>query len=179
MHLSSPMLFSQTHRMIFFLKIHTFKVLSTNTILILPEKELFHRCKKIIFVLCTSVPQTTDQMEKKIQHQLAWLLLSCGSVLCLKAVTLWLHQPLPLRLSMHTGNWRIYKQRVLEYYEHFAGETQTPSVGPVGLASAMFPAMLIAATSNRLPAHQGGLSFPWYIKSEPQTEAFWTISIWQ
>ena len=43
---------------------------------------------------------------------------------------------------------------------YFAGETQTPSVGPVGLASAMFPAMLTVVTSNQLPAHQGCLSVP-------------------
>merc|ERR1712228_692754 len=35
------------------------------------------------------------------------------------------------------------------------GETQTPSVGPVGLDSVMFPAMLTVATSNQLPVHQG------------------------
>merc|ERR1711997_1055351 len=35
------------------------------------------------------------------------------------------------------------------------GETQTPSVGPVGLASVMFPAMLTVVTSNQLPVHQG------------------------
>merc|ERR1711936_1235604 len=35
------------------------------------------------------------------------------------------------------------------------GETQTPSVDPVGLASAMFPAMLTVVTSNQLPVHQG------------------------
>merc|ERR1719397_1458148 len=41
------------------------------------------------------------------------------------------------------------------------GETQTPSVGPVGLASAMFPAMLTVATSNQLLADQGvSLSMP-------------------
>ena len=34
-------------------------------------------------------------------------------------------------------------------------ETQTPSVGPVDLDSAMFPAMLTVATSNQLPVHQG------------------------
>lgn len=54
----------------FFLKIHTFKVLSSNTILILPEKELFHRCTKRIFVLCTSVPQTTDQTKKRFSTNL-------------------------------------------------------------------------------------------------------------
>merc|ERR1712212_97597 len=34
-------------------------------------------------------------------------------------------------------------------------ETQTPSVGPVGLASVMFPAMLTVVTFNQLPVHQG------------------------
>jgi len=42
------------------------------------------------------------------------------------------------------------------------GETQTPSVGQVGLASVMFPAMLTAVTSNQLPVHQGCLSFPFF-----------------
>ena len=43
---------------------------------------------------------------------------------------------------------------------NFAGETQTPSVGPVGLASAMFPATLTVAISNQPPAHQGCFSLP-------------------
>merc|ERR1739842_112999 len=47
------------------------------------------------------------------------------------------------------------------------GETQSPSVGPVGLASAMFPAMLTVATSNQLPPHQGAsLSTPVMCKGE-------------
>merc|ERR1739842_142685 len=41
------------------------------------------------------------------------------------------------------------------------GETQSPSVGPVGLASAMFPAMLTVVISNQLPVHQdASLSTP-------------------
>merc|ERR1719397_885059 len=41
------------------------------------------------------------------------------------------------------------------------GETQTHSVGQVGLASVMFPAMLTVATSNQPPADQGAsLSMP-------------------
>merc|ERR550525_1536253 len=41
------------------------------------------------------------------------------------------------------------------------GEIQSPSVGPVGLASVMFHATLTVATSNQLPAHQGAsLSTP-------------------
>ena len=43
---------------------------------------------------------------------------------------------------------------------YFVGETQSPSVGPVGLASAMFPAMLTVVTSSQLPLHQGCLSLP-------------------
>merc|ERR1712192_227174 len=51
------------------------------------------------------------------------------------------------------------------------GETQTPSVGPVGLASAMFPAMLTVATSNQLPVHQGAsLSTP-VCKSNSQSHS--------
>merc|ERR1711936_1233236 len=58
-----------------------------------------------------------------------------------------------LGLSMHTG------------------EIQTHSVGPVGLASAMFPAMLIVVTSNQLPAHQGAsLSRP-VCKSNSQSDS--------
>ena len=48
-------------------------------------------------------------------------------------------------------------------YVCFAGETQTPSVVPMGLASAMFPATLTATTSNPLLAQQGFLSFSLYI----------------
>merc|ERR1712192_212467 len=51
------------------------------------------------------------------------------------------------------------------------GETQTPSVGPVGLASAMFPAMLTVVTSNQLPVHQGAsLSTP-VCKSNSQSHS--------
>merc|ERR1712158_139754 len=49
-------------------------------------------------------------------------------------------------------------------------ETQTPSVGPVDLDSAMFPAMLTVATSNQLPVHQGAsLSKP-VCKSNSQSQ---------
>ena len=49
---------------------------------------------------------------------------------------------------------------------NFAGEIQSPSVGPVDLASAMFHATLTVATSNQLPAHQGCLSLI-YFQNEP------------
>ena len=86
--------------------------------------------------------------------------------------TLWMHQPL---------RWDSQCIQVTEWYSNqtmswvilstmnFAGEIQSPSVGPVGLASVMFHATLTVATSNQLPAHQGCLSLPpWYISKISQ-----------
>jgi len=76
-----------------------------------------------------------------------------------------LSSSLPLRLLQHPfleGPW------IMTMTSHFVnastpsmglamhtGETQTPSVVPMGLASAMFPATLTATTSNPLLAQQG------------------------
>ena len=66
---------------------------------------------------------------------------------------------------METKQW-AGSQSITKY---FAGETQTPSVGQVGLASVMFPAMLTVVTSKQLPADQGCLSLPpWYISKISQ-----------
>ena len=164
MHLSSPMLFSQTHRMIFFLKIHTFKALSTNPILILPEKETLSPLHKNNICSVHFCPTDDGPDGKKgFSPNLlgcffladlcsAWKLSLCDYI----NPFLWDCQCIQV-----TGEYRNpSSQWLLEYYVYFEGETQTPSVGPVGLASAMFLAMLTVATSNRLPAHQ--VVFPFF-----------------